>query len=350
MSIVVAMPWEHVSASQLDTYLSCNRKWWLDKIGADSVRTESASQSLGKEVHSNIEKHLLGTGPLDHPLLTFNTFASSVKSRLASSPNVEILVEHEFHVPGDRELMGFIDLVIVDHDARTVEIWDHKTTKDWKYAKTAEELRVNPQGSFYAHVMSLKFGPDYSYSFGHHVILTTKPQPERLVQVDFTPSMIRLAGANIAMLIRAMIQTSELEDGREVSPTYSSCFKYGRCTYYAKCKGNEPMPSLTLSVPTPTPEATRRLYPEEVYVDCVPFSKPYTNFAVWTEGLEAEFKADVGKDAMTLKYAEGVIAIAAKARDLLDAPRFLFIRTSDAAGMKYLDLVETKTSVVQSVR
>lgn len=343
------MPWEHVSASQLDTYLSCNRKWWLDKIGADSVRIETASQLLGTEVHSNIENNLLGTGPLDHPLLTFNTFITSVKSRVSS--NVELLVEYEFHVPGPKELLGYIDLVIVDHDKKTVEIWDHKTTKDWRYTKTSEELRTNPQGSFYAHVMSLKFGPDYSYFFGHHVILTTKPQPERLVQVDFTPSMIKLAGSNIDMLVRAMIQTSELEDGREVNPTYSSCFKYGRCQYYAKCKGNEPMPSLT-SMTTPVPETspTRRLFPEEVYVDCVPFNKTWVNFAVWTKDLEEEFKADVGRDAMTLKYAEGVIAIAAKARDLLDAPQYLFIRTSDAAGMKYLDLVETKTSVVQSIR
>ena len=341
------MPWEHVSASQLDTYLSCNRKWWLDKIGADSVRVETASQLLGTEVHSNLENYLLGTGPLDHPLLTFNTFASAVKSR-----GLELLIEYEFHVPGPRELLGYIDLVIVDHEKKTVEIWDHKTTKDWRYAKSAAELMTNPQGSFYAHVMSLKFGPEYTYFFGHHVILTTKPQPERLVQVEFTPSMIRLAGANIDMIVRAMIQTSELEDGREVSPTYSSCFKYGRCQYYAKCKGNEPMPNLAsmTQATVDTPDTSRRLFPEEVYVDCVPFNKPYTNFAEWTKGLEEEFKADVGRDAITLKYAEGVIAIAAKARDILDAPRFLFIRTADAAGMKYLDLVETKTSVVQSVR
>lgn len=116
------MKWEHVSASQLDTYLSCNRKWWLDKIGSDSRREESPSQALGKLVHSVIERHLLEGSPLDHPLLSMDTFVHSVKART----DVELLIEHEFRTPGTKETLGYIDLVVVDHVARTVEIWDQR--------------------------------------------------------------------------------------------------------------------------------------------------------------------------------------------------------------------------------
>lgn len=213
------MSWVHVSASQIDTFLSCNRKWWLDKIGADGVRTESASQALGKAVHANIESYLRGEGPLDHPLLTFDTFVVGVKGQVG----VDILIEHEFSLVGDKPTIGFIDLVVVDHEARTVQIWDHKTTKDWRYAKTAQELATNPQGRVYVLAMLDKYGPDYSYSFGHHVILTTKPAPARCLSVEFTPAMVSDAKFNIEMTIRSMISTSGEVDGRDVVPNLSQC-------------------------------------------------------------------------------------------------------------------------------
>lgn len=353
MRIVVLMPWEHVSASQIDTYLSCQRKWWLDKIGADGVRIESPSQALGKAVHSNIENYLRDGSPLDHPLLTLDTFIASVKARVG----VELLIEYEFSLPGAKNAIGFIDLVVVDHVSKTIEIWDHKTTKDWRYAKTAGELSVNPQGRLYVLAMHAKYGDDYRYFFGHHVILTAKPALARTTQVEYTPVMIATGRLAVEMTVRSMVVASEIVDGRDVVPNLSECWKYGGCQYRAQCQGTDPMPALTEighkapEQQLPLPGVPRRAAPNTIYIDCVDLKQPYVSFSDWTASLEEEFKRDVGKDAIAVKYAEGVIAIATKARDLLEAPETLFIRTSDAAAMKYLDLVEAKVPrVIQSIR
>ena len=337
------MSWDHVSASQIETFLSCNRKWWLDKIG-EGVRTESASQALGKAVHANIESHLLNGTPLDHPLLTFDTFIAEVKGRVG----VELLIEHEFRLPGIKDSVGFIDLVIVDHEVKHVEIWDHKTTKDWKYARTADELRSNAQGRVYVLAMYEKYGSTYTYSFGHHVILTARAAPARTTRVEFSQSMIEQARSVIDMTMNSMVSASTVVDGRDVVPNTSECWKYGGCPYRTKCKGDEPMPSLAELAAQTQPGPA---YPQTIYIDCINLKVPYVSFSDWTRDLEATFKQEVGRDAVALKYAEGVIAIATKARDTLPAPSVLFIRTSDAAAMKYLDLVEAFVpNIIQSIR
>lgn len=342
-TIVVAMPWEHVSASQLDTYLSCQRKWWLDKIGSEPAVGSSASQELGTAVHACIENFLLGNGELDHPLLMVNTFVRQVKAM----QNVELLIEHEFVLDdGVKVRKGFIDLVIVDRERKVIEIWDHKTTKSWRYAKTADELRVNPQGQFYVLAVYEQFGAEYSYFFGHHQILTVEALPERTVKVEFTPAMIGAARGAISIAISEMKQLARLDDGRDVIPNTTQCWKYGGCPYRSQCQGGLPMPSLT-SIPVNTNSR-----PKRIYLDCLPLKgNPVESFADWTAGLEAAFKAEVGKDSIQVKYAEGTIAIAIKARDTLVAPENLYIRSSDAAGMKYFDLVEAEVSeVIQGIR
>ena len=98
-----------------------------------------------------------------------------------------------------------------------------------------------------------------------------------------------------------------------------------------------------------TPRA--RVVPDVILIDSIDIKGAYVSFSDWTAELEATFKREVGKDSIAVKYAEGVIAIATKARDLLEAPKVLFIRTSDAAAMKYLDLVEALVPcVIQSIR
>jgi len=345
-AIVVGMPWEHVSASQLDTYLSCQRKWWLDKIGNYQTEGSSASQDLGTAVHACIENFLLGKGELNHPLLTMNTFVHRVKAL----SDVELLIEHEFSLGSSPARKGYIDLVIVDHAKKRIEIWDHKTTKSWHYAKTEAELRSNPQGQFYVLAMYERFGPEYSYFFGHHVILTSEAAEERVRLVEFTPSMIANARMSIDIAITEMRQIARLDDGVDVIPNTTQCWKYGGCPYRSRCSGDSSMPILT---PTPAPATTgRRELPLSIFVDAIPLKGvPYTAYADWVRPLEDAFKAEVGKDPIQVKYAEGVIAIAVKARDTLDAPENLFIRSSDASGMKYLDLVEGQVEViVQGIR
>ena len=53
----------HVSASQIDTYLGCGRKWWFGKILGLPTPTHP-SAALGGEIHEALEKYLTdGTLP-----------------------------------------------------------------------------------------------------------------------------------------------------------------------------------------------------------------------------------------------------------------------------------------------
>lgn len=353
------MSWDHISASQLGTYLGCNRKWWLEKIGSGGRSEESPSQALGKAVHKVIEQYLRGEiETLDHPLLTMNTFVDSVKSR----PNVELLIEHEFMFRlGAKPIMGFIDLMIVDRVGQVVDIWDHKTTKDWKYAKTEAQLLTDPQALVYVAEAARLF-PGYLLRFGHHVIHTQKVQIQRttdLEKVSFDGPAIERAVAYVEMVAGAMIRDAGTLDGRDVAPNLGECYKYGGCAFRARCKGDEPMPSLEeLNKPDPKifveakADRTWVAYDKQtVYVDCLPLKdSAVVHFSDWVAGLEAKYKAEVGQDYIATDFGKGVTAIATAARDTLTAPPFLFIRSGDAAGMRYLRLVESSVRVVQSVR
>lgn len=344
------MPWEHGSASQIQTYMSCSRKWWLKKIaGLDD--SGSASTALGTEVHANIEAFLKGEGPLDHRLLSLNTFVPAVKAS-----GHRLLIEHEFRALMDAPVVGYIDLVVVDEVNKIVHVWDHKTSKDWKWAKTEADLRSDPQCLLYLAVALDLYGPSYTYRFGHHVILTSAVEPQRTVSFEVSLDEIERGRATLNTWLRSMRQDADLVDGAMVEPTFGSCWAYGGCPFKDICKGNKPMPRLSdfkksdqaIQAVAEAPVVRDPDRRGVVYVNAVPLNAKITTFSEWAEPVYAAYREEMREDPLATKYLQGVYAVV---RELLkrDLPEHLVIRRGDPIGDHFASQLPSTVRVVQGI-
>lgn len=128
-----------LSASQIDTYLSCKRKWAWAKI-ARLEGTASPSAVLGSEVHAQLETYLAG-GTLDFTRDSGYIAASGIEHLPAP---IQLRLEREFKIEEDGlSFIGYIDLETAD------VLYDHKSTSSLSWAKTKEDLLYDVQAQVY---------------------------------------------------------------------------------------------------------------------------------------------------------------------------------------------------------
>lgn len=140
----------HVSASSLDAHGRCPRlNYGNHVLGIKQAQTPS--MSLGTDVHAVIEDY----GNL-RVIPDTSTVAGQVAlagQHLFPDPDEvaagEVVLEREFTFHPDGAVVPFYGLVdVLDFKRKT--IFDHKTTSDFKYKKSAYELKVNPQAVVYS--------------------------------------------------------------------------------------------------------------------------------------------------------------------------------------------------------
>ncbi len=149
-----------VSASQIETFTSCQRKWgWraLDKIEVPP----HASAAKGTLIHSQFERYLKGES-LDYSTPALREAAERAMPGIVNIPQPKspgMLIEHGFTLPTERGILfrGFMD-VVVPH-AHVVPgltgdnpcVIDHKSTSSFRYAKTKDVLLTDVQAMIYAY-------------------------------------------------------------------------------------------------------------------------------------------------------------------------------------------------------
>lgn len=349
--------WSRASASQIDTWSLCNRRWWFDKVAGREDRSGSSSTNLGSEVHQAIEDYLLGvTHEPDHLLLAGNTFVRDVRKRTDAGV-VTLLVEHEFTLDlGDVPVLGYIDLVIVDEADRSVTVIDHKTSGNLKYTKDATALIDDTQGRLYAWAVFCKYGPAYTYRFGHHVIPTKGPEAGgegRLTVIDKPHDEITRGYDILCHQAAAMHADAGRLDHSQVDANFGACFKFPPkgCPHKSYCKALAPKDNTMslfadLGSPVPTPG------PTYVYLDALPSRGEIVFWDKFVEGLADTYARERGEHYLLTAYNEGAKAVARKAWETLTIPNGLVLRSSDAAAVIFANLVraDARYVVVQGVR
>tara|TARA_R110002110_G_scaffold105718_2_gene265521 strand:+ start:497 stop:2113 length:1617 start_codon:yes stop_codon:yes gene_type:complete len=231
----------HVSASQFKTFGLCRRKWFIEKC-TDSPKPEpSAAMILGQEVHAVLEEYLqTGVAPDE----------STREGRIAAAglhllPEESVLeIELRIRLEDiDPPLVGFIDVLDMSEPQRPVVI-DHKTTSAWKWAKTEEQLKTDPQMIAYARYALDEF-PVADVVEVAHVQYKTKGAPEaRRVSVLLEREHVDEHWEELKQLATEMKKTSLLDDVEEVTPNLSACGAFGGCPYVDTCAalGQRPNP------------------------------------------------------------------------------------------------------------
>jgi RecB family exonuclease len=232
-------PFIRWSASQVDTYNTCNRKWWFSKIlGIETPPHPSAV--IGTEVHAQLEAYLEEKAPAD-------SLGPIARTALPFAPRpgtvyIEQSIEELGLVAGGLPALGYIDVLDLTSDPPQVLDW--KTTSNFRYAKTEDELLRNVQMSVYAKAtlaMCERFDvpAPTSVRVTHVAMLTKPPHEARRTSALMPTPVIQENWKSIDRTVLNMRETATLTTPDKVTPTKSACSAYGGCPFLDRCRALE---------------------------------------------------------------------------------------------------------------
>lgn len=224
-------PFQHASASQVTTFARCERRWHFQSI--QRIQTPSTdAQALGTAIHAELEKYTLEGVPPTHGS------AQLALGHLPPPRAPNVLAERELESPelflGGVRFKGFIDLLDV-RDELHPHILDFKTTSDFRYAKSSEELSNNPQLLIYA-AWALECVPEIEMFTLSHLYLKSKGTPAaRLVQAKVKGSDVMPALAPVVANVERMKVAALAEKAEDLTPNWDACHDFGGCPFRDRC-------------------------------------------------------------------------------------------------------------------
>lgn len=245
---------DHYSATQVDTYDLCARKWAFDKIdGIDSP--PNASAALGLEIHGQLERY-----ERDGIQLDLTTKAGEIAMTglhfLPPPGTPGMVVEGSFMLSAwGHRYKGLKDLSLPpgvlpppllwvpgdplptywDFDPSIPTVIDHKSTSDFKWAKTRENLPDNVQAAIYGAEAMIRYGTDRA-RLRWVYYRTKKPYKAKAVQIVVTRDQIEKTLIRIKTLSDEMtvIRQSGLK-ALDLPPNAKACSMFGGCAFQDRC-------------------------------------------------------------------------------------------------------------------
>jgi hypothetical protein len=254
----------NVSASQVQNFRRCARKWHWEKIGGFKFRGSYATRR-GTAIHHGIETYLktgeivkyvavnretgkveyTTAGPVEDHLLDskredrevdvfqVERFVNAAKKYLPE-PGSEMGIEFKVQMAtteGGPPWIGYIDLLTEE------EIKDYKTSSDIRrYSKTPEELENDVQQNAYAKfVFDNSDRDEVPVSL---VYLETRNKVKvntREVTAVIERGKCQAKWAEMLKDVDQMVQLAEEEDSLQVPCNPEACGDYGGCPHKERC-------------------------------------------------------------------------------------------------------------------
>jgi len=258
------------SASQLETFSACARKWAFEKIDLLPKKSTRAA-AFGTGVHTQIERKQTGLEFDFSEVRNGWGFSPADCAKIAQSalpyipafgtPN--LIVEGEFsgvdlstyaiahlthmrpdEVAADRGARPFpwtykgrIDWRI--YTPSRLDVGDHKTTRDEKWIKTADDLRTDTQAAIYSAIAFHRNPALDEVNLQWTYMLTEGARRAKVVLATVSRA------ANAAVMLRvdgiaaqATDMRRHLKQATEYPPNYNACDDYGGCPYRSLGKCN----------------------------------------------------------------------------------------------------------------
>lgn len=235
-----------VSASQCETFLRCPRAWYNASILGDR-EPQKPHQKRGEDVHAELE-HYGKTGevrPSEYLEIVQVALDHLGEHKHAKDPywdqfngDAGLVFEQPIDMPtyvGGPNWIGYIDRVLVMPSFG--EVWDYKTTSDFRYAKTPEELLENIQMQSYAHWLFMN--SDYKECLVKHLCLRMRGRAaaKPVEAVTTRERTEAFWNGKILPLVREMAEWAKLgpATAEPLPPHTDHCNDYGGCFYRTKC-------------------------------------------------------------------------------------------------------------------
>ena len=254
-------PWTHASASQIERFRRCARKWWW-KYAAGFKDPKSPATELGKAVH-DVAEHWLRGEDLDGLDQRAVRIFLPGRPYLPEPPVDPDDVEQWIGLPdicepfGDNPLgqaldtpvipiVGRVDLVEQREvkRARVVTITDHKTTSSERYGRTEEQLKTNIQALIYGRAAFEALPNELVVRFRHVYYLTRGPARSWEVGAMLHRAHVDKHFGGIVETLREMRDVYQETEAAKTPHNPTACGDYGGCPFRGNCRligGSSPM-------------------------------------------------------------------------------------------------------------
>jgi hypothetical protein len=256
-----------LSATEIDTFETCRRKWAYQYLDGLKPKQSSAAE-FGLRVHKFLEKYLTGYS------IKYETAEGRVASpglhylpKALPKENVERPV---FFIKNGLIFHGYIDF-FEQVGSQTWLIGDHKTSSNLSRVPSPAELKKNTQANVYAQwAFTEKLAESVQLKW---VYYRTQSTPKAVcVETELTQ---KEAEENFAKVCKTADDILTIV--RDKSPSscqpknLDACFKYGRCPFYAHCKSDIKTTAVTRdNQPTMVDSVRNDADSFHLFVDCVP--------------------------------------------------------------------------------
>lgn len=253
----------HVSPSQIESFSLCRRKWWFRSI-AGIEEPEKPSAALGTAIHAALEDYVEnGTMP-----------DTSTPAGRAAEPGLVFLTPRMAHPtegwalkeraidPEDEDTLRLsgvplkMRIDLVDPSQSPIEIIDHKSTSDLKWAKSEDELPYNVQMVIYAKwAMTQCQVPVVGVS---HIVYVTagRPYSKKTGPVHLDAAHVDSEWEKLGLVVDQMKDTATARLPSDVPPSHAACGAFGGCYFRSRCAliDNNTLSDLDELFETPSPQ------------------------------------------------------------------------------------------------
>lgn len=221
----------YYSASQLDKFALCNRKWAWEYLAGHREPAGPAAE-LGTRVHKVLEKWLSKATPINLRTTEGKIAAPGLDELPLPSPRLE--VEDSFQIRiGKFHYRGQIDLSYRSKQGPWVV--DHKTTGDFIWQKTEKVLRTDIQAILYAKVALDKY-PDAEFVYLKWVYYRTRKPAVRVTKLKLSRDYVEKEFEKIEALTReADRYRLNVVNPMDVPFNPKACGAFGGCPHVKRC-------------------------------------------------------------------------------------------------------------------
>lgn len=273
-----------LSATEIETFETCRRKWAYQYL--DGIKPPpSKAAEFGLAVHGFLEKHLTGYA------INYETPEGRVASAgLRYLPNRlprENVERPILFLKQGKMFHGYIDF-FEQVGSQTWLIGDHKTSSTLTRTLTSDELKKNTQANVYAQWAFEEKGAETVRL--RWIYYRTQSTPKAIsVETELTKDEAEENFTHISEVADDILKiVKERHSSSSLPKNFASCFKYGRCPFYAQCKNTQKTtahPLKTASIQTINREvkelqlstqSDRKQKSFHLFVDCIPTKRDGT--------------------------------------------------------------------------
>lgn len=237
----------YFSPSQIKTASACMRKWSGENVWGWR-QADTKSTTLGKQVHKVMDEYLSEEKIPDPAYLPGALFLPGAKY-LPEPKSPHLVTEQEVLIPEEvfnsgKAFFGYLDIAVLQHVDPDGSLWllviDGKTTSDFRWAKSEEELKRDPQALIYgwaAHQLSIgAVGYSHDKIRFKHVYFRTRGSPSSMQSsCTFTLEELREGLTDLAKFTREKMLPWDGVPFEDVPPNMNACADYGGCHLRPEC-------------------------------------------------------------------------------------------------------------------